>query len=150
RLKFSSTLWANACLASPKARCVASCVSATERTCMTMTTSHMALFLLALASLAGNYCHLPLPGGGDLLFGSIAGLLVVRFYGPWWGGVTALIAGSYTAVLWHHPYGLVLATCEALCVGLLWRRTRASFLVLDGLFWLCIGLPLLWVFSTVV
>ena len=117
---------------------------------MTMTTSHVALLSLVLASLAGNYCHLPLPGGGDLLFGSIAGLLVVRFYGPWWGGVAALIAGSYTAVLWHHPYGLVLAVCEAVCVGLVWRRTRASFLVLDGLFWLGIGLPLLWALSTVV
>ena len=117
---------------------------------MTMTTSHVALLVLVLASLVGNYCHLPLPGGGDFLFGSIAGLLVVRFYGPWWGGVAALIAGSYTVVLWHHPYGLVLATCEALCVGLLWRRTRASFLVLDGLFWLGIGLPLQWVLSTAV
>ena len=52
--------------------------------------------------------------------------------------------------MWHHPYGLVLATCEALCVGLLWRRTRASFLILDGVFWLCIGLPLLWALSTAV
>ena len=112
---------------------------------MTGAASYATLLILLLASLAGNCSHLPLLGGGDLLFGSIAVLLVVRCYGTWWGGAAALIAGSYTYVLWHHPYGLVLVTCEAFCVSLLWQRTRASFLLLDVLFWLLIGLPLLWV-----
>src|SRR5262249_23547377 len=113
---------------------------------MTLTASHVALLILLGASLAGNCAHLPMPVGGDLLFGSIAVLLVVRFYGTWWGGVAALIAGSYTYVLWRHPYGLVLAVCEALWIGLLWRRTRASMLLLDGVFWLLLGLPLAWLF----
>lgn len=116
---------------------------------MTSVASRTTLLVLLLAGLGGNYSHLPLPGGGDLLFGSIAVLLVVRYYGPWWGSIAALFAGSYTYVLWHHPYGLLLAGCEACFVGLAWRRTGASFLLLDGLFWLLIGLPLLWAISTV-
>src|SRR5262249_22619168 len=109
---------------------------------MASAASHATLLILLLAGLAGNCSPLPLPGGGNLLFGSIAVLLVVRFYGPWWGALAALIAGIYPYILWYHPYSLTLAVCEAICIGLLWRRTHASILLLDGLFWLFLSLPL--------
>lgn len=83
-----------------------------------------------------------------LFFGSIAVWLVVRYYGPWWGCAASLIAGVYPFMLGHQPYDLLLAAAEVLIVGLAWQRGRRSFLVLDSLFWLCLGMPYMWGLST--
>ena len=104
------------------------------------------LIILGAAGWAGNYVSLPLFFGVDFLFGSIAVLLAIRIYGLFWGTLVALIAGSYTYFLWHHPYALIIFTGEAIFIGLLLRRKSQNLLLLDGIYWLCIGMPLIWLF----
>ena len=100
------------------------------------------LAVLVVAGLLGNYFSVPLFFGADFLFGSIAVLLVLHFYGLRWGIVAALIVHSYTYCLWGHPYGLVNFTGEALFVGCFLKRRRRNLILVDGLFWLIIGIPL--------
>ncbi|RMF88781.1 MAG: response regulator [Nitrospinota bacterium] len=109
-------------------------------------TSAVILFLLLVAGVVGNYLHLPLFFGVDFLFGSIAVLIVVRLYGLGWGILAALLAGSYTYLLWQHPYALIIFTAEAGCVGLLLRWRSQNLALLDTLFWLVLGMPLVWLF----
>ena len=104
------------------------------------------LLVLVIAGWMGNYISLPLFFGVDFLFGSIAVLIAIGLYGLFWGTVVALVAGSYTYLLWHHPYALFIFTSEAIFVGLLLRRQRQNLLLLDGIYWLCIGMPLVWLF----
>ena len=56
--------------------------------------------------------------------------------------VAAVIANSYTYFLWGHPYGFINFVVEALFVGVLLKKGRWNLLVLDGLFWLSVGMPL--------
>jgi PAS domain S-box-containing protein len=100
------------------------------------------LSLLVLLGFLGNYYALPLFFGADFLFGSSAVLLVLYFFGLRCGLVAALAVNSYTYILWGHPYGLLVFTLEALFVGLFLNGGRRNLFLLDGLFWLIIGVPL--------
>lgn len=104
------------------------------------------LAVLIIAGFAGNYLSLPLYFGVDFLFGSIAVLVAVRLYGVVWGTLAAVIAGSYTYFLWHHPYSIVIFTCEALVVGLLSCRRNTNLIMADSLYWIFLGMPLGWLF----
>lgn len=108
--------------------------------------SALPLVILITAGYVGNYFRLPLFFGVDFLFGSIAVLIVVRLFGTRWGTIAAIIAGSYTIFLWNHPYAAIIATCEALFVGLLLRRKNQNMVLLDGIYWVLIGMPLVWIF----
>jgi PAS domain S-box-containing protein len=103
------------------------------------------LALLIGAGFLGNYYPVPLFFGADFLFGSIAVLLVLYFYGLGWGMFAALVAYSYTWVLWGHPYGCINFMSEALFVGFFLRRGRRNLLVLDSLFWLILGIAMIWI-----
>jgi diguanylate cyclase (GGDEF)-like protein/PAS domain S-box-containing protein len=106
-----------------------------------------AIFILAgliFLGFAGNYWSLPLFFGVDFILGSIAVLIVVQLYGPGFGVLAALIASSYTYFLWGHPYAVLIFSLEALFVGFFLRQGRRSLLLLDGLYWLVIGLPAVW------
>lgn len=107
--------------------------------------SKLALWLLMAAGLLANAFPLPMLPAVDFLFGSIAAMIVLHGYGLGWGALSALVAGSYTLVLWHHPYALLLFVAEVLFVGLLLRPNR-SIVLLDGLFWVVLGMPLVWLF----
>ena len=106
----------------------------------------LGLALLALAGIAGNHFRIPFFFGVDFLFGSVAVLLAVRVYGVLWGTAVAAVASSYTVLLWGHPYALLIFTVEAAFVGLAGRRGRGSIFVLDGVYWLVLGMPLVWLF----
>lgn len=56
--------------------------------------------------------------------------------------LAAVIASMHTYFLWHHPYVAIILIGEALFVGLLLRRQRQNLLLLDGIYWLCISIPL--------
>jgi two-component system cell cycle sensor histidine kinase/response regulator CckA len=101
--------------------------------------------LLIIGGFLGNYFTIPLFFGADFLFGSIAVLLVLYFYGLTWGLLAAVIIHAYTFILWGHPYGFVNFICEALFVGVFLHRGRRNIVALDGLFWLLIGMPLAFV-----
>jgi two-component system, cell cycle sensor histidine kinase and response regulator CckA len=108
------------------------------------TTAHnspVVLTILIAAGVLGNYFSLPLFFGADFLFGSVAVLLVLYFYGLGWGMLAAVIAHGYTYFLWGHPYGFINFTSEALFIGILLRITRRNLMWLGGVFWLLLGMP---------
>ena len=110
-----------------------------------MTTKSAALLVVLVGSgFLGNYYALPLLFGADFLFGSVAVLLTVYGYGLGWGMLAAGVAYGYTWILWGHPYGLLNFTSEALFVWMLLRRGHRNLPMIDGLFWLLLGMPLVW------
>ena len=108
--------------------------------------SMLLLAFLIAAGYAGNYFSFPFGFGVDFLFGSIAVLIVVKLYGIWWGTIASLIASSYTIALWQHPYALIIFTCETLFFAWRLRRGNQNLLIIDMVFWLSIGMPLVLLF----
>jgi len=106
------------------------------------------LALLIILGFLGNYYSFSLFFRGAFLFGSIAVLLVLYFYGLGWGMLSAIVVQSYTYFLWGHPYAFFTFLAETLLVGLLLRAGFRNLLLLDGLFWLLIGLPMAYFFLT--
>ncbi|MCT7952243.1 response regulator [Ancylothrix sp. C2] len=102
--------------------------------------------LLTGVGFLGNYFSLSLLFGVDFLFGSIATLTITYYFGWLWGGLGALIAGSYTYFLWHHPYATIILVIEAVFVGFFCKRKQPNILLFDGLYWFLIGMPLVWLF----
>ncbi len=104
------------------------------------------LVLLIIAGYLGNYFKLTLFFGVDFLFGSIAVLIVVAIYGSFWGAIASIISSSHTYVLWGHPYAMIIFTCEAIFIGLFLRKKSQNLLLLDGIYWLILGMPLVAIF----
>ncbi len=103
------------------------------------------LALLFLAGFLGNYFKLPLFFGVDFLFGSIAVFIVIYYYGILWGTLAGITVGSVTYYVWGHPYALIIFTAETYFVALLSRRYK-NFVVLDGIYWVLLGMPLVGLF----
>ncbi|MFW5683624.1 MAG: ATP-binding protein [Spirochaetota bacterium] len=101
--------------------------------------------LTALAYL-GNVLNLPLFFNVDFLFGSVFVLVVLHYFG--WGPalVSGLIAASHTAVLWQHPYAVIIMTLEIAMVGLFYRRRSLNLMFIDTVYWVLIGMPLVVLF----
>jgi diguanylate cyclase (GGDEF)-like protein/PAS domain S-box-containing protein len=93
----------------------------------------------------GNYFSLPLFFGIDFVFGSITILLIIDLFGMAWGLVIALFANIPSWFLWGHPNELIIFTLEALFIGLAWQRYSNHLLLLESIFWLGLGLPIMWV-----
>ncbi|MGM0577797.1 MAG: ATP-binding protein [Myxococcota bacterium] len=100
------------------------------------------LLLLIAAAFLGNLLSVNLVYSVDFLFGSIAYLLVALLFGPFWGLGVATLSSVWTYTAWGHPWAVVIFSAEALLVGLAWRRTGWSVVVLDSLYWLLVGMPL--------
>jgi diguanylate cyclase (GGDEF)-like protein/PAS domain S-box-containing protein len=99
------------------------------------------LGVFVIIAMAGNILPAALFPEQHLMFGSIAVLLVVYFYGLGWGVGTALLASLHTIAIWHQPfYGIILMS-EALVVALLLRRGINLFAA-AAYFWLVISMPL--------
>ncbi|MEG5039948.1 PAS domain S-box protein [Microcoleus sp. B3-D2] len=105
-----------------------------------------AIALLTGAGILGNYFSLSLFFGVDFLFGSIPILIIAYYFGWGWGGLAGLIAGSYTYILWHHPYATIILVIEALFVGFFCKRKHPNLLLFDGIYWFLIGMPLVGIF----
>lgn len=105
-------------------------------------------FLLMLGLLlfgwAGNFFRMSVIPGVDLVFGSIALLLILYFYGIFWGTCATIIAGIHIIILWQQPYMLAIFAFETLFVGALLRRKTNNLLLLDSFFWILVGIPLGW------
>lgn len=110
----------------------------------------LGLILLIALAYFGNYFRWTLFFDIDFLFGSIAVWLVVCLYGTAWGTLAGLIAGICTYVIWHHPYTAITFTLEACLVGLMFNRYHKNLVLLDGWFWLLVGMPLVWLFYGII
>lgn len=97
---------------------------------------------LTFSGFAANYFGYEVFFGIDFIFGSIFSMLALQLFGlP--GGLPAAFFMSLS--VWNHPYGVILFSAEALGVGLLYKR-RVGFVLADSVFWLCIGMPLVYIF----
>ena len=101
--------------------------------------------LLSLFSAISCYWHLPSIFEFDLFFNSISTLVAVYVLGIVGGVTVAILGGVLCAVDIAH---LLVFIAEALFVGLIWRKLTHNLLLLDVLFWMLLGLPLLWFFYT--
>ena len=108
--------------------------------------STIALVALIAAAYAGNYFSFSLFFGIDFLFGSIAVLLILYFFGIGWGTLAAIIASLHTIILWNHPYAAIILIGETLFVGYFFQQNNKNILLLDGIYWLLIGMPSVWIF----
>jgi PAS domain S-box-containing protein len=102
--------------------------------------------LLSLSGIAGNTLAVPIAFGVMFIFGSIFSVIAVSRLGIWFGVGVALIASSYTFVLWHHPYAIIIFTVEILWMGFALQRGRSNLLLIDSLYWLLLGCPLVALF----
>jgi PAS domain S-box-containing protein len=104
------------------------------------------LLLFALLGYAGNYFKLPVSYNVDLIFGSIFSIIALRLLGSAPGIAVALIASSYTYLLWNHPYAIIIFTAEAVWMAVAFRKGRSNILMIDALYWACLGMPLVALF----
>jgi signal transduction histidine kinase/DNA-binding NarL/FixJ family response regulator len=112
--------------------------------------SLLGLALLIIAGFAGNYFNVTLLFGVNFLFGSIAVLIIAYLYKTHWTILAALITSSYTFFLWGHPYAVIIFTLEAFFVAwLLPRQKHLNIVLLDSIYWIAIGMPLVWIFYSV-
>jgi PAS domain S-box-containing protein len=113
----------------------------------TKTAAYVSLIIfLCLLGLIGNYFSINLFFGVDFIFGSIAVLLAIRFLDIRAALLVAIITGSYTYFLWGHPYAMIIFIVEAIIVSTLLGYKVKNLVVADTLFWLVIGMPLIWLF----
>jgi len=106
----------------------------------------LTLLLLILLGLAGNYFKFTLFFNADFIFGSIFAMVALQGFGLGMGAASALIINLPLFTLWGHPYATLIMTLEVVVVGWLKRRRGLGFIQGDGLFWLVVGMPLVFVF----
>jgi two-component system NtrC family sensor kinase len=105
------------------------------------------LFLLLIGlGYLGNYANIELFFGVSFLFGSIAVLLIISLYGTAWGAIAAIATSAYTYGLWGHPYAIIIFTIEAIFIGWQIRHKFKNLVLLDSIYWLIIGIPLVLLF----
>jgi len=115
----------------------------------------LSVLAFGLLGIAGNYFKLTLFFDVDLIFGSIVSLIVLQLAGLPAALAVSAIASSYTYILWNHPYAVVIMVAEVAFVG--WFYTsqgraksgaahRANIALLDTLYWLVAGMPLVFIF----
>ncbi|CAH2031451.1 PAS domain S-box protein [Trichlorobacter ammonificans] len=104
----------------------------------------LTFFGLVCAGLLGNYFKLTLFLNVDFLFGSIFALLALQRLGHGPGIAAALLISSYTYALWNHPFAIIILTAEVAVVGWLVFRRRLGMVVADTLYWLVVGMPLVY------
>lgn len=106
----------------------------------TSTTRYILVYLALLAlGVAGNLFRVELFFNVDLIFGSIATLIIVCLYGLYPGVLAAAIVAVPTVFLWDQPYALIVFTMEAAFVGLVRHKRRGNVLLIDAVYWLTFG-----------
>ncbi|GEM_PF-2505641 len=109
--------------------------------------SSFCLLFFILLGWFGNFYSLPLSPDIDLIFGSIAILIILQIYGLTWGILAGLLISSSTYFIWNHPYSIFIFILETMWVGWLITKYHPYKLVwYDALYWLLVGLPLVGIF----
>ena len=106
----------------------------------------LGLVILIVLGWLGNHYRWSFFFHIDFLFGSIAVWLILCLYGWEIATVASLIIASYTYVLWLHPYAIIIFVGETLFVGWLFSQQRPSLVTLNGIYWVFIGIPLVYIF----
>lgn len=112
-----------------------------------LSASRICLYLaLVTAGLLGNHFRVSLFWTVEYTLGSIFAILALQLFGLRAGVAAAAIISSYTILAWNHPYAIVIMTAEVLCTGLLFYRRQVGMVVADTIFWLFVGMPLVYLF----
>lgn len=109
---------------------------------------------IAAAAYGINLLNLPLFFGVNVLLGqSLAILLTLQWRGPW-GLIAGTLAGFATWSLWGQPWAVIIFALEQLAIYY-WVNLRrstshsredGSVILVDTIYWLLIGMPLVWIF----
>lgn len=104
-----------------------------------------AMFALGLAlALFFEYQDFDLIFGITLTFTNIILFLLVRGYGFYYSLPAALLVYSASIFIWNHPYSIAIFLLEFIVVGLsLSVSKKDRSIIVDWLFWLMIGAPVL-------
>ena len=97
---------------------------------------------LGLAGFAANGWAVDLGWGNHLLLGSAVALVGLRVLPPLPAILAISIAAAATILRWDHPWAWLVWSIEGACLALAVRR--ASPILVDFLFWLLLGGPLLY------
>lgn len=106
------------------------------------------LFLVSVALGIGGYLLNLVPinlgfGLSFILGGVFAlGLAQICF---WPAILCAVLTGAATYQLWGHPVAAIVFVLNVAFVAWSARRFRMPFLFPDAVFWLCVGIPLVWI-----
>jgi riboflavin transporter FmnP len=73
----------------------------------------LAIGMLTVLGYLGSMASLPVAFSVSFLFGSIFVIIAVSLFGPLLGGLSALIASSYTYILWNQVEVYVREHTEA-------------------------------------
>lgn len=112
---------------------------------LSMKVSDILLFIgLTCLAVLGNSFPIHLFFGVDFIFGSIAVFLVLYLFGASAAIFTAFISSLATLFLWHHPFGVIWLTLEAVVVSVLWRHYSDNLLVAMLIYWGILATPLIW------
>ena len=104
------------------------------------------LLTLIAAGLAGNYFKYSIFLNIDFIFGGIFAMLALQFLGPGQGILAAAAIAGSTYILWNHPYAIIIMTAEVAVVGWLMTRRKIGMALADTLYWVVIGMPLVYLF----
>ncbi|MDR3669352.1 MAG: response regulator [Holophaga sp.] len=102
------------------------------------------LAALIAAGMAGNYFKFTMFISADFVFGSIFAMLALQLFGLGRGILAALLISLPLLFVWGHPYSIVILTAETAAVGLCNRNRPFGYLQADALFWICLGMPLVY------
>ncbi|WP_319585410.1 hypothetical protein [uncultured Desulfobulbus sp.] len=108
------------------------------------------MLIMVAAGLVGNYVNIEIFLDVDFLFGSIFAMLALQFFGLVRGILAAAMIASYTYVLWNHPYAIIIMTAEVAVVGWLMEHRKIRMVLADTLYWLIVGMPLVYLFYQLV
>lgn len=110
--------------------------------------SSWVLFLaLVLVGLFGNHIHFPVFLDIDFFLGSIFSMLALQFFGLRRGVLAAALISSYSYFALAEPFGTFIMTAEVAVVGWLLLRRRLRLVLADTVYWLAIGMPLIYLSS---
>lgn len=100
--------------------------------------------ILATAGIVINFMPFPLHFRVDFLFGGICALIAVYVLPPLPGIITAAIIALPTFTLWHHFFGIIMYTLEAVAVTILLRKTRLHMLTCATITWFFLLPPIIY------
>jgi PAS domain S-box-containing protein len=104
----------------------------------------LALAVLIAAGMIVNHFGFPIFFNAEFIFGGVFAMLVLQYFGIRHGVLAALGIASVLSFTWGHHYTLLILGVEALVVGWLNRRHRIGFIQADTLYWLGLGMPLVY------
>lgn len=104
------------------------------------------LLVLFCGAVFGNCLKLPLYLKMDMLFGSIFTMIAIQLFGRRWGILTALISSTSAWFMFGHYFSGINFILEAVVVSSLYSRRGKGLVFFSSLYWICLGMPLAWLY----